>query len=359
MEDPTCMDKQQGARFFLIFLSCSLLLILKLFWTFLSAIILAMLIVSVFYPIYGKVRTLFRNREILASLCVTVFIMITLIIPMTWFIGTLSNEAYEFYSKSSDKVSLNKIKQMVEDDPVWAERFKKINNITGYEITPDAIEDMAASIGKNVGLFLYDQVRSIASNLLNFLIQFFLMGLTMYYLFKDGARLKQYFFELLPVPEDHLEKLTHKFHEMGRAIVVGNGLSGIVQGILGGLGFYFFGLDSPFLWGTVMCFMAFLPIIGASAVFIPTTIILFLNGSSGLALGYLIYNLSYSSVIEYLVKPRLIGQGMQMNSLLVFIGIIGGLKVFGILGIVYGPLIITVFLTLAEIYRLEYRNKAV
>ena len=359
MEDPTCMDKQQGARFFLIFLSCSLLLILKLFWTFLSAIILAMLIVSVFYPIYGKVRTLFRNREILASLCVTVFIMITLIIPMTWFIGTLSNEAYEFYSKSSDKVSLNKIKQIVEDDPVWAERFKKINNITGYEITPDTIEDMAASIGKNVGLFLYDQVRSIASNLLNFLIQFFLMGLTMYYLFKDGARLKQYFFELLPVPEDHLEKLTHKFHEMGRAIVLGNGLSGIVQGILGGFGFYFFGLDSPFLWGTVICFMAFLPIIGASAVFIPTTVFLFLNGSSGLALGYLIYNLSYSSVIEYLVKPRLIGQGMQMNSLLVFIGIIGGLKVFGILGIVYGPLIITVFLTLAEIYKLEYRNKVV
>jgi predicted PurR-regulated permease PerM len=146
---------------------------------------------------------------------------------------------------------------------------------------------------------------------------------------------------------------------MGRALAVGNGLSGIVQGILGGLGFYFFGLDSPFLWGTVISFMAFLPIIGASAVFIPTAILIFLHGNTGLALGFLIYNLFYSSVIEYLVKPRLIGQGMQMNALLVFIGIIGGIKVFGILGIVYGPLIITIFLTLAEIYRLEYRDKAV
>ena len=353
------MDKQQGARFFLIFLSCSLLLILKLFWAFLSAIILAMLIVSVFYPLYAKVKTLFRNREILASLFFTVFIMITLIIPMSWFIGTLSNEAYEFYRKSSNRVSLTKIKQIITDDPVWAARLQKINDMTGLEITPDTIEDLASSIGKNVGLFLYNQVSSIASNLLNFLIQFFLMALTMYYLFKDGGRLKQYFFELLPVPQDHLEKLAHKFHEMGRAIVVGNGLSGIVQGILGGLGFYFFGLDSPFLWGTVICFMAFLPIIGASAVFIPTAIILFLSGNSGLGLGYLSYNLFYSSIIEYLVKPRLIGQGMQMNALLVFIGIIGGIKVFGILGIVYGPLIITVFLTLAEIYRLEYRNKAV
>ena len=156
MVEPTCMDKQQGARFFLIFLSCSLLLILKLFWAFLSAIILAMLIVSVFYPLYAKVKALFRNREILASLCFTVFIMITLIIPMSWFIGTLSNEAYEFYTKSSDKVSLTKLKEIVKDDPVWSERFKKINHMTGLEITPDTIEELASSIGKNIGLFLYN-----------------------------------------------------------------------------------------------------------------------------------------------------------------------------------------------------------
>ncbi|EFK10136.1 conserved hypothetical protein [delta proteobacterium NaphS2] len=353
------MDEKQGARFFLIFLFCSLLLIVTLFWTFLSAIILAMLIVSIFYSLYAKVNHLFRKREALASLCFTVLILITLIIPMSWFVGTLSNEAYDFYRTSSSKMSLSKIKVFLRDDPVWAARFKKINDMTGLEITPETIENLGSSIGKNIGLFLYNQISSVASNLLNFLIQFFLMALTMYYLFKDGARLKRYFFELLPVPESQLEKLTDKFHEMGRAIVVGNGLSGIVQGILGGLGFYFFGLSSPFLWGTVISFMAFLPVIGASAVFIPTTVILFLHGNSGLALGFLIYNLSYSSVIEYLIKPRLIGQGMQMNALLVFVGIIGGIKVFGILGIVYGPLIITVFLTLAEIYRLEYRDKAV
>ncbi|MCG6878905.1 MAG: AI-2E family transporter [Deltaproteobacteria bacterium] len=359
MTDSNCVDKKQGARFFLIFLLCSLLLIVTLFWTFLSAIILAMLIVSIFYSLYAKVNHLFRKREVLASLCFTVLILITLIIPMSWFVGTLSNEAYDFYRTSSSKMSLSKLKVFLKDDPVWAQRFKKINDMTGLEITPETIEDLGSSIGKNIGLFLYNQISSIASNLLNFLIQFFLMALTMYYLFKDGDRLKRYFFELLPVPANQLERLTDKFHEMGRAIVVGNGLSGIVQGILGGLGFYFFGLSSPFLWGTVISFMAFLPIIGASAVFIPTTVILFLHGNSGLALGFLIYNLSYSSVIEYLVKPRLIGQGMQMNALLVFVGIIGGIKVFGILGIVYGPLIITVFLTLAEIYRLEYRDKAV
>ena len=105
--------------------------------------------------------------------------------------------------------------------------------------------------------------------------------------------------------------------------------------------------------------MAFLPIVGATAVFVPATVIIMLSGNTGLALGYLIYNLSYSSIVEYLVKPKLIGKGMQMNSLLVFIGILGGLKLFGILGIIYGPLIMTIFLTLAEIYRLEYKKSAI
>jgi predicted PurR-regulated permease PerM len=182
----------------------------------------------------------------------------------------------------------------------------------------------------------------MASNLFSFLIHFFLMMLVMYYLFRDGKRLKDYITQLLPVPKDHVEKVVDKFREMGKAIIVGNGLSGIVQGILGGFGFLIFGLASPFLWGTVIAFMAFLPIIGAAIVFVPAAVILMITGNIGIGIGFLIYNVFYSSIIEYMIKPRLIGKGMQMNSLLVFVGIIGGLKLFGILGIIYGPLIITI-----------------
>ncbi|MBW2614984.1 MAG: AI-2E family transporter, partial [Deltaproteobacteria bacterium] len=116
-------------------------------------------------------------------------------------------------------------------------------------------------------------------------------------------------------------------------------------------------LHSPFLWGTIIAFMAFLPIIGASVVFLPATAIILIQGKVGLGIGFLAYNVFYSSVMEYLIKPRVIGEGMQMNSVLVFIGIIGGIKLFGLLGIIYGPLIITIFLTLAEIYRLEYKEQ--
>ncbi|MBC8419177.1 MAG: AI-2E family transporter [Pseudomonadota bacterium] len=353
------MEKKYGATLFLIFLICSLFLVLKLFWTYVSAIVLALLIASVFYPLYSWVKRVFREREILASLCMTFFLFLVLVIPVGWFIGTLSNEAYEFYKRSSSEVSVKQIQDLIEHDPVWAERFKKLGKMTGLNITPEAIEELAASIGKKVGLFLYSQLTSMASNMLSFLIHFFLMMMTIFYLFQDGARLKKYLIELMPVPKEQLEKVANKFQEMGKALIVGNGMSGIIQGIFGGFGFFFFGLGSPFLWGTVVTFMAFLPIVGATAVFVPATVILMIQGNTGLALGYLIYNLTYSSIVEYLVKPRLIGQGMQMNALLVFIGILGGIKLFGILGIIYGPLIITTFLTLAEIYRLEYRERAI
>ncbi len=350
------MEKRYGAALFLIFLICSLLLLLKLFWAYISAIVLALLIGSVFYPLYDWVKKVFRNRESAAALCVTLLLLVILVVPVGWFVGTLSNEAFEFYKRSSNEVSLKRIQDIIEHDPVWAERFIKLGKMTGLTITPDTVEELAEDIGKEVGLFLYSQIRSMASNMLSFLIHFFLMMLTIFYLFQDGGRLKAYLIELIPVPREQLEKVADKFQEMGRALIVGNGMSGIIQGIFGGFGFYFFGLGSPFLWGTVITFMAFLPIVGATAVFIPAAVILLIQGNTSLAVGFLIYNATYSSIVEYLVKPRMIGQGMQMNALLVFIGILGGIKLFGILGIIYGPLIITTFLTLAEIYRLEYQQ---
>jgi predicted PurR-regulated permease PerM len=350
------MNQQHGAKLFIALFLLSLILLIRLFWTYISAIVLAMIIASVFYPVYGWVRKMFKERVTAAALFMILLIFLVLVVPLGWFVGALSNQAFDFYNRTRDAVSIGKIQETLESDSVWMQRLRKAGKAAGVEFTPEKVQELATSLGKNVGLFLYKQLSSVASNLLSFLIHFFLMMLVIYYLFRDGGRLKNYLTQLVPLPREQLEKVTGKFQEMGRAIIVGNGLSGIVQGILGGIGFALFGITSPLLWGSVLAFMAFLPIVGASIVFLPATAIMILHGKVGLAIGYLAYNVCYSSIIEYLVKPRVIGQGMQMNALLVFVGIIGGLKLFGILGIIYGPLIITVFLTLAEIYRLEYKE---
>ena len=350
------MEKSSISKIFLIVLLGAVILLFRLFWTYISAIILALLIASAFYPLYTWIRKVFREREQSASIFMSILILLVLIIPLGGFVGTLSNEAFNFYIKTKDSVSLQKLTQSLQGDNVWAQRIRKAGKLANIDFNAETIENLAAAIGKNVGLFLSRQLSSFASNLLNFLIHFFLMMMIIYYIFRDGERLKDYISELLPFPMEQQELVVNKFREMGRAVIFGNALSGIIQGILGGFGFFIFGLGSPILWGTVIGFMAFLPVIGASIVFIPTTVILLIQGKNSLALGYLIYNVLYSSIMEYVIKPRLIGKGMQMNPILVFIGILGGMKLFGILGIIYGPLIVTIFLTLAEIYRLEYKE---
>jgi predicted PurR-regulated permease PerM len=322
--------------------------------TYISAIVLAAVIASVFYPLYLRIKIFLKNNETAASILMLFCVVTILFFPSAWFVGALSNEAYEFYINTRDTMTIEHAQEFLKSDSVWVERMKRLASLAGINTSADTFQSMANEVGKSIGLFLYKQLSSVASNLLNFILHFFIMLLAIFYLLRDGMKLKQYMIQLLPLPAMQIEKVIKKFHETGNAVLLINGISGIIQGFFGGLGFYFFGLGAPLLWGTVISFMAFLPVIGASVVFIPATAVLLLQGKINMAIGFLAFNIFYSSLIEYFVKPRLIGAGMHMNSLMVFIGIIGGIKLFGIMGILYGPLIITVFITMAEIFRTEY-----
>jgi predicted PurR-regulated permease PerM len=191
--------------------------------------------------------------------------------------------------------------------------------------------------------------------MLAFIVNFFLMLLVIYYLLIDGDRLITFIVDLSPLPDDQEQKLIKKFKDMAGAILVGNGLCGLIQGILGGAVFYFLGLKSPFLWGVIMGILAFLPIIGIGAVLVPTSIYLFLTGRAGAGIFLIIFYVLLSGGIEYIFKPKLVGHRVKMHTLLVFFSIIGGLKLFGILGIIYGPLVVTAFLTLTDIYHASYQ----
>jgi len=320
------------------------------------SIILALLITSVFYPLYSKLNRLLKRKNEISAIIMSIFIFLILVVPIAWFIKSLSEEAFDFYNKTTSAVSIRGIEERIKNNPRLMERLKAIERTTGIRIDFKVIQNIAKSIGKKVGLFLYKQISSGASNIINLLVHFFLMILIIYALLRDGDRVKEYIIQIAPLPKNQIERIEDKFHEMAKAIIVGNGISGIIQGIMGSIGFLIFGLGSPVLWGSIIAFMAFLPIVGASIIFVPATFILLIQGKIKTAIGFFLYNIAYSSITEYIVKPKIIGQGMRMNSVLVFIGVLGGIKLFGIMGIIYGPLIITIFLTMAEIYKEEYKK---
>lgn len=338
---------------FLIYFFISIIMLGWLLWPFVSTIILAATVTGVFNPVYYFLKQ--KLRPSIASLITCIVIFIVLFIPIVSFVSILSKEAYDLYLMARDAVLGNQINNLLESSHL----VDKVNHFLAnfnLQFTGEELNRWITEIGRNVGLFLFDQTRSITSNVLKFIVNFFFMLLIAFYLLMDQNRLLTFVFNLSPLPEEQDRKLFRKFKHMAGAVIIGNGLSGLIQGVLGGAVFALFGLRSPFLWGVIMTLLAFLPIVGIGAVLVPAAVYLFLSGRIAAGIFFIIFYIVLSAGIEYVFKPKVVGQRVHMHTLLVFLSIIGGLKLFGILGIIYGPLIITAFLTLTDIYHSSYQQ---
>ncbi|MGD9259796.1 MAG: AI-2E family transporter [Desulfobacterales bacterium] len=339
--------------FFLAIFLVSCFLLGWLLWPFLSVIVLAAVVTGLFNPVYRFFNRKLRPTFSSLITCLTVFLI--LFIPASAFIGILANEAYDLYLTARDAVLSKPFEELIENSKF----IDKINQYLSHfqiQITGEELNRGLSDLGKAVGLFLYEQARSITANIFGFIVNFFFMLLIVFYLLIDSQRLATFIVELSPLPDDQDEKLIQKFKDMAGAILIGNGLGGLIQGTLGGIVFALFDLKSPFLWGVIMALLAFLPILGIGAVFIPASLYLFLKGRIAAGIFFIVFYILLSGGIEYFFKPKLVGTRVQMHTLLVFLSIIGGLKLFGILGIIYGPLVVTAFLTLTDIYESSYRR---
>lgn len=340
--------------FFLALFLASIFMLGWLIWPFISIIIMAAVLTGIFSPVYS----LFLKKGMkapVASVFTCFLVFVILFIPIVLFVGILSKEAYDLYLMARDAVLKEEIRALFEKSRI----LDQVNLLLArfdFTLSADELNQAISEIGKSVGLFLYMQASAIASNIFKFVLNFFFMLLIMYFLLIDGDRIVSFIMDLSPLPAEQDRKIIQKFKDMAGAILVVNSLSGIAQGIFGGIIFALFGLKSPFMWGLIMAILAFLPILGIGVIFIPTAVYLALSGRIEAAVFFIVTYIIVTIGIENLVKPKLVGHRVKMHVLLVFLSIMGGLKLFGILGIVYGPLVVTAFITLTDIYHTSYQK---
>jgi len=339
--------------FFLALFLVSSFLLGWLLWPFLSVIVLGAVVTGIFQPVFNFLKR--KMRAALASFLTCILIFIILFVPTVLFVGILSKEAYGLYQIGKSAAVRNQIRTLFESSAV----LEKTNHLLAYfdlTLTGAQFNDAISEVSKFVGLFLYQQASAIASNALNFFVYFFFMLLIIYFLLIDGDRLIAFIIDLSPLPDEQDKKLIQKFRHMAGAVLVGNGLGGLIQGTAGGILFSVFGLKSPFMWGVIMSLLAFIPIIGVGVVFIPAAVFLFLKGRIAAGIFFIVFYVLLTVGVDNMLKPKLVGHQVKMHTLLVFFSIIGGLKLFGILGIIYGPLVVTAFLTLTDIYYASYQE---
>jgi predicted PurR-regulated permease PerM len=351
MHDP--IHKNLKLWYFLTIFLFSTFFLGWLLWPFLSVMVLAAVVTSVFSPVFHFFHK--RINTALSSLLTCMLIFMILFLPMLYFVSALSQEAYGLYQMAKDTTISDQLKTLIANNEL-IEMANQYLSRFNYSLTGDEINKAVSELGKIVGLFLYQQASDIASNILTFLFYFFFMLMFIYYFLVDGQKLINFVMDLSPLPAEQDQKLIQKFNDMAGAILIGNGLSGLIQGLAGGILFSVFGLKSPFLWGVIMSFVAFLPVIGTGVVFLPAAIYLYLKGRIAAGFFFVIFFMVLFIVMEYIFKPKIVGQRVNMHTLLVFLSIMGGVKLFGILGIVYGPLVVTAFLTLTDIYHSSYQS---
>lgn len=340
------------AKYFLsVFLLVTLLLGCVL-WPFWQLLILAFLLAGIFRPLY--IWLCKWVSPWMASSLTCVLIGLIVFVPLIFCISAISSEALNLFNWSRDSNLLIKLQQTLQDN-TYAGRAQEVLAGFGINFGPSDVTSLISDLSKTAGLYIYDKASGWAANIMHFVIQFCILLMVIWFLMIEIDRLIDFMTRLSPLPPEQDSLLMRKFMELTGVILIGNGVSGVFQGVLAGAFFTMLGLNSPVLWGSVMAVLAFLPIFGIGAVLVPTSAFLFFNGHSGQALLTLIFYAMLSFSVEYLLKPKFVGSHVKMHTLLVLLAILGGMSLFGILGIIYGPLIVTAFMTLSEIYLKEYK----
>lgn len=354
--EPT--DRSRPARAswigLLVAIGLCLLVVLRVLAPFASVLLLAVVAAGLMYRPYLRLVALLRGHRAAAAIVVCALLLVVVLVPLYIIALDVSGEALGFYELSTTQLSERGILEKLQQNEARLERLNGFLQPFGVTLTAENLSDWLTTAGVRIGTFFYKQGVSVATGLLRFVFGFIFWVLVLFYLLVDGETARRWFRDTVPIPEAEQQQLSARFMEMASSLVVGNGLAGIIQGIAGGLVFAAVGLPGPLLWGVVMGVLAFIPVIGISLVFIPASLILLVAGETGKALAIFIPLAVIATIVEYWLKPMLVGRRGEMHTLLVFLALIGGLAAYGAIGILIGPLMMTAFLTLVSIYRDHY-----
>ena len=343
----------------LIVLIAGFIFVARVLYPFYAVILLALVTAGLVNPIYLRIVRAFKGHRRTAAIFLCTLLLFAFLGPISMIAQIVSKEAIGFYELTTSQLTKGQFVAQAEKRQAQLDHLNRYLEIFSIRLEASEVYDVLAAVGVNVGSFFYRQGVSVAKGLVRAVFGFFFWVVVLYYLLIDGEALRSWFKETLPLPEAQQDFLVHRFMDMASSLVVGNGFAALLQGTIGGLLFAILGLPGPVLWGVVMSILAFIPVVGISIVFVPVAIVLFLAGSTTKAMLVFFPLLIVSAIVEYWLKPMLVGRRAQMHTLLVFLSLIGGLEAFGAVGLLMGPLMMTAFITLVSIFKEKYTNNTI
>jgi predicted PurR-regulated permease PerM len=318
---------------------------------FIMAVLLAGIFSSLAQPAYRRFVLWFSGRRSAASIVTLAMIILVIILPLGFLLGLVTGEAIKVGESISPWVQdkLNNPDEVV----VWLQGLPYYDKIAPYE------DDILTRAGQMVGIFskfLINNLSHATTGTVQFLFMMMIMLYSMYFFLMDGGKLIDLILYYLPLEDKEERRLLEKFSSVTRATLKGTAVIGILQGGLAGLAFAVVGIPSAVFWGTLMVVLSVIPGIGTGLIWVPAVVILIAGGSLGKGIGLAIFCGLVVGSIDNVIRPRLVGKDTQMPDLLILLGTMGGIMMFGVLGLILGPIVAALFVTIWEIYGTVFRD---
>ncbi len=325
--------------FFFVLLAGILVVAFLVFQPYLVVLAVAAMAAVALHPFHARLTKLISGRETVSAMLVILSLIVLLGIPVA-LMGTQivfeAGDVYQGIRSNRDAYLLTLENTVLAPLHAW---FPTV--------------DLSLDQGVERGLeWLSQNLGRIFSGTANILLDLLLGIIALFYFLRDGKRFSQSFMRLSPLQDRHDRVILERLVRAINSVIKGQLSIALIQGTLTGIGFWIFGVPNPALWGSVAVVCALVPGVGTSLVLIPGIIVLFFTGQTWQATGLVIWGALAVGLIDNALGPYLVGRGAKVHPMWILFGVLGGINLFGPMGFLLGPLIVSLLFALFDIYRM-------
>ncbi len=320
-----------------VLLAVFTLLFLLIIWPFLPAIIFAIIFAIVFTPIYRYFSKKLKWNNTLSALIVLIITVLFILTPILLLTGLITKETVYFIQTFNQQAFIDFISS------------NSLINIFGYEVDLSLYAAGFLDLLRNAGQIIGQNLLSVGSNILRIIFLFFVFLFTYFFFLRDGEMLVKKSRGLLPFTAAQNKKLFEKFYNTSKTVFIGYLISALLSGIAAYIAFTLFGIPGAVIWGLLAGLLSLIPTVGTIIVYLIGTIIAGLTFGIWGIMGFIIYYVIIEAVLlQTVIRPKMVDEKISMHPVLVFFALIGGVTVFGSMGVIYGPLIVVMFISIFD-----------
>ncbi len=330
--------------YFLILFAVIVMFLFYIFRLYLWIFLYSLIFYVALRPLHEWLLKYVKKR-IFSSTLVILIIVALVVVPSMFLLMILSEQIYDLYGKIHFTISYDTIKD-IGNHPLLDKA------LTFFNIEKADFGQRIIDYFKETSMSVFSSITSIVSFPINFIVKFFLMMLILFFLFKDAYNLEGAVYRILPLPTDLEMNIVARLKGVIYVLMLGNLFIMLLQGFMVGVGLYIAGASTPLIWGTLAAILSLIPVIGTTLIWLPASIYFYFTGNYGMAIFTAAWCFSWYMVLENIVKPKIFGDRLNFHPLLFFFLLLGSIQAFNLPGVIIGPIILSLFYSFWEIYKI-------